>query len=258
MTINWSGLAPHPPIIVPEIGGRRGSEASLTIESMRQFSSAFMACHCDLLIVLSPHTPRPRCGIATWTEPTIHGDFAAFGHPDLKYQFENDPHWVHSFSKTYQDIHRLSGQSLDHGALVPLHFLAEAGWQGKTVVLGLPWDESEHQSIANAISEACRSSQRTGLLASGDMSHCLKHGAPAGFHPMGQEFDSLFIAHIKRGEYKKALHATGNSRSKACEDVIGSCDIAWRVTDYNHHHFEFHSYEGPFGVGYCVSTFHRD
>lgn len=251
MSIVWSGLAPHPPIIVPEIGQERLNEAIQTVEAVRQLAADFKDHGCEQLIVLSPHTPRPNRGVSLFCDPMITGHFGTFGHFHLKYHFLNDIEWIREFARYYSRVSLIENQSLDHGALVPLHFFKEAGWDGPTVVLGLPWDEAELASIAGAI-QRC-SSKKTGLLASGDMSHCLRSDAPSGFHPDGRKFDKLFVKLLKKAAYKEIQSATRELRTHAAEDVFMSCQVAFEATEYRNRSCKFLSYESPFGVGYSVS-----
>lgn len=256
MTITWSALAPHPPIILQEIGLERCLEVNKTITSMKALAQDFIKRKCDLLIVLSPHTYRPSRGICTWSTPNIKGDFSPFGHPELNFEIKNDCSWITSFIESYPATHFINDEKLDHGALVPLSFFIQAGWSGPTVVLGLPWNESEHSHIARAIIRNSKERNRIGLLASGDMSHCLKRGAPSGYDPAGAEFDNAFALQVENGNFNKALSRGRKLRTDACEDVVGSCEITWNATHFNHTNHKFYSYEGPFGVGYTVARFH--
>jgi aromatic ring-opening dioxygenase LigB subunit len=96
------------------------------------------------------------------------------------------------------------------------------------------------------------------VLASGDMSHCLKPGAPAGYDEQGQIFDDIFVEHIRVADYRGAERINPTLRDQARQDVVESCRVAWHASgfaDANHH---FYSYEGPFGVGYTVMRFHGE
>lgn len=145
MSICWAGLLPHPPIIVPAVGGQRRHAATQTIAACEELAIDLMAHRPDRLILISPHTPRPNHGICTWETPRIRGDFAQFGAPNCQLEIANDLTWLDHFKQRFSQTHGLPQQSLDHGAAVPLYFLAKAGWSGPTVVLGLPW--STHKTL---------------------------------------------------------------------------------------------------------------
>ena len=255
MTIIWSGLTPHPPIIVASVGGRRCSQVEKTITSMQLLARDMLAHRPDRLVLISPHTPRPREGIGLWLEGNLVGDFGPFGAPQTKISLPLDNSWVDSFRSFYPQATPLR-ENLDHGALVPLHFMAEAGWHGPTAVVGLPWaEDGTLEEIGSAIAAACRDDRRTALIASGDMSHSLLPEAPCGFDECGPQFDDAFVAHVREARFKEAAAIASPVRERAHEDVVGSCRVAWRADDYNASHHHFYSYEGPFGVGYTVMKF---
>ncbi len=260
MGIIWNGLAPHPPIIVASVGGDRCEDVRTTIASMEAFSSDLAAHKPQRLIVLSPHTPRPQLGIAAWKSGRIQGSFSQFGAPQTRIDLPVDEAWMVAFAHNYINISWLRNeQELDHGAMVPLYFAVQAGWDGPTCVLGLPWDEDgELDIIGDAIARASDDQVPTAMIASGDMSHCLKPGAPCGYNQRGGMFDNTFVDEVKRLAFRAATQIDPNLRDAARQDVLGSCRISWQATGYAHDHHQFYSYEGPFGVGYTVMKFYSE
>ena len=255
MTIIWTGLAPHPPIIVRSVGGARCREAQHTIDNMDLFAEDLLSHRPDRVVLISPHTPRPKTGIAAWFGDQLSGDFSRFGAPQTRLRFPLDRDWLNSFIAHYSDVSKLTDEPLDHGAAAPLYFLDGAGWRGPTVVLGLPWDEGgELDRIGSAIN-ACDDDKRTALIASGDMSHCLKEDGPYGFDSYGPIFDEAFVSHLKIGDYRGALNLDWELRQAARQDVVESCRVVWAASDFDHQNHHFYHYEGPFGVGYTVMRF---
>ncbi len=257
MSVIWTGLAPHPPIMVPAVGGSRGREAQTTIDSMRAFARDLLDRQPGRLVVVSPHTPRPRQGVAAWFAASISGDFGQFGAFDAKLTLPVDQDWLRNFAQHYPQVADLDRQPLDHGVMAPLHFLVEAGWRGPTAALGLPWDQgAELDRVGAAIAAASDDGLATAILASGDMSHCLKPGAPCEYDRRGAVFDRAFVECIKRGLYKDALEIDPELREAARQDVVESCRVAWSATGFRADNRRFFSYEGPFGVGYSVMRFY--
>ena len=79
------------------------------------------------------------------------------------------------------------GQPLDHGALVPLWFLAEAGWKGPTVIASLNYPgEGGCTSFGEAIGAAAKSlHRRIAFIASGEMAFAyFQAHAPRGLWPI--------------------------------------------------------------------------
>jgi len=102
--------------------------------------------------------------------------------------------------------------------------------------------------------------KRYSLIASGDMSHCLKENGPYGFNPEGPEFDRLLIDLIIKKDIKKILgldqefpHA-GECGLRSFCFLFGILEEHSRITGQIWKP-EILSYEGPFGVGYLVANF---
>jgi aromatic ring-opening dioxygenase LigB subunit len=238
----------HAPIVIPAIGGRRGSDCIRTTEAMARAAAHVVAARPDWLVVLSPHTPRHRTHWVVVQGDTVGGSFAPFGHPELALRF---PNAADRLATALEGI-PLAGvtpQPLDHGALVPLWFLAQAGWSGPTAVLGVPWENTDAAAIGRALARS-----DAAVVASGDMSHRLLPGAPSGYHPQAQAFDHAFVDALRRGDVEAAVHPDPALRELAAEDVVDTTSVL-RAALGPHLAVDVLSYEGPFGVGYCEAIF---
>ncbi len=259
MPIIWSGLAPHPPIIVDAVGGHRCRKVSTTIKSMHGLAKDLLNSKVERIVVISPHTPRPKTGIATWLCKTLKGSFASFGAPQAQFKLPNDVELVAKLAKSFRFVSDLGEEPLDHGAAVPLHFLVGQGWSGPTSVIGLPWRLGEPLSdLGLAIADCVSDVQGVALLASGDMSHSLIENAPCGFAQEGVEFDRQFVGFVKSNDFAGALSMDDAMCEAAHQDVISSCKVVWEATGFAKKNPYFYSYEGPFGVGYCVMRFDKN
>ena len=140
------------------------------------------------------------------------------------------------------------GEELDHGAVVPLWFLWEAGWRGPTAILSLPAEGNGGNTLGQHLAEL---PGRTAVIASGDMSHRLRPGAPAGYHPRAHEFDDAFVAALTKGDWSGALASA--PRDIAAEDVVESSLVAMAAAG-SPLHAEVLNYEAPWGVGYTEAV----
>jgi len=154
---------------------------------------------------------------------------------------------------------QLSGRGLDHGALVPLYFVREAGWTGPTLLLSLPHPGTNTEAaMGRALARAAEEiGRRVCVLASGDMSHRLTPDAPAGFHPRARAFDERFRELIARGELQDAVGIDAALRELAAEDVVDSCAVAAGAVGFDATGHRVLHYEGPFGVGYLEAVLHE-
>jgi len=94
------------------------------------------------------------------------------------------------------------------------------------------------------------------LIASGDLSHCLRADGPYGFHPDGPKFDKALIEALKKKDIEKILKLdelypeAGECGLRSFSFLLGILEtsgLKWQA--------KVLSYEGPFGVGYLVINF---
>jgi aromatic ring-opening dioxygenase LigB subunit len=238
----------HAPIVIPAIGGRRASACAATTRAMARAAAHVVASEPPWIALLSPHTPRHRSRWGLVQGTTIGGSFAPFGHPELALSV---PNGADHAAGALQGIPlaTVPSQQLDHGALVPLWFLAQAGWSGPTAVLAVPWNPTDTSRIGQALGAS-----DAAVVASGDMSHRLIPGAPAGHHPRAQAFDDAFVAALRRGALGDAVRPDPVLRELAAEDVVDTTAVLHGALG-DQVPVEVLSYEGPFGVGYCEAIF---
>jgi aromatic ring-opening dioxygenase LigB subunit len=215
----------------------------------------------DAVVVVSPHTPRARSAWGVLAHDRIAGDFARFGAPTAVVSLPGSLSRIERLhaAAVHQSVplNATTTTELDHGALVPLHFLAEAGWSGPTIVIALPWQGRDPAEMGRVIAAAALP-ERWAVVASGDMSHRLQPGAPAGYDPRAVEFDRAFAAHIAEGRLEAACQVAAALRERAAEDVVDSVAVASAAVGWNSTGYEFLAYEGPFGVGYLEAILHRE
>ncbi len=254
--ITIAALMPHPPVLVPAVGGARIADIQSSLDAMRELSRSIIATRPDTVVVISPHSPRSPFAFGVWTCAELRGSFAPFNAPDATIALPVDRGFVEALAKTGIQLNAIPGGALDHGAMVPLWFLAEAGWSGPTVVLALnhPGAGGLHD-LGRAIAAAAQSlGRKIALIASGDMSHRLIPGAPAGFEPTAKEFDARFVSLLREHAYRDIERISPVLQARAAEDVVDSTAVAMAATNWQTAGGRVLSYEGPFGVGYTVAV----
>jgi len=255
--IVFAGLMPHAPVLIPEVGQGREREAGQVVDAMRELSRRALASQPDRLVIVSPHTPRRRRAFGLWSEERIQGDLRQFRCPEVSIDLPADPELggrLQSLTWPIRD------EALDHGASVPLYFLTRAGWEGPTTLLSLNYPgEGGLLEFGGVILEAVAACPgRAVFIASGDMSHALQPGAPAGFHPRAREFDATFVDLIKSARYHDLTAIDPGLLRIAAEDVVDSTLLAAAAVDWRTRGHEFLAYQGPFGVGYSVAVLYSE
>ena len=88
--IVYGAIFPHPPMIIPQIGGSQIGEVSATVAGMKELAAQVAAQAPDLLVFTTPHGNIYRDAISVLANPKLEGDFGSFGHGELRYGSRND------------------------------------------------------------------------------------------------------------------------------------------------------------------------
>ena len=254
---------PHAPILVPMVGGERSGEVEDTVAAMREAAARIVASSPDAVVLISPHSPRQQRAFGVWMHDRHVGSLGQFGAPKARFELPNDPEMIAYLETRAKEagtaLWAIEEDDLDHGAVVPLWFLCEAGWHGHTTILSLnyPGQGGCHE-LGRAIAQAAEEcGRRVAVVASGDMSHRLQPGAPGGYHPEARRFDEAFIRLVEAGAAERLLSFDGSLQEIAGEDALDSTIVALGAAGDDMRGHRVLSYEGPFGVGYGVAILHE-
>jgi len=221
MSIVFACISPHPPIILPSVGSPEDrAQVKKTIESLEKLGRELKELKPDSIIISAPHPDWgfnvPLHFLAQNLKSKIETYFIELKSPD--FYFEEG-------KKVYKSkIKRRAEQS-------------EARREMRQSL-------SDHQK------------SKVAIIASGDLSHCLKEEGPYGFHPDGPKFDEKLIESLKRKDVETILKLdetypdAGECGLRSFCFLLGILEASG--IDYQP---EILSYEGPFGVGYLVADF---
>ncbi len=248
----WECFAPHPAIIIPEVGGGREEEASVTIDGMRAISDLTAGNMPDNILLLSPHAHFSG-GLTLSLAESYSGDFSRFMAPSVRLSFSGTPSEGERMANLlggsfHTVIRRHKECPLDHGSLVPLFFLK--GSPRLVVANPIGLSPSEAFRLGRTLSEA-KLDGSWGLLASGDLSHRVTPEAPAGYSPFGGEFDRMIVEAFERNDPESLLALDMNEIERAGECGLRSALIFLGLGA--NRRIKNLSYEAPFGVGYATA-----
>ncbi|MHB1343565.1 MAG: AmmeMemoRadiSam system protein A [Thermoleophilia bacterium] len=257
-------LTPHPPVIVPEVGGERLADVRATVEAMQRLTEEAAALDPEVIVVVSPHAPLHMHHMGASAATAYAGSFAPFGAPRSRVSVLGD-------AALALDIVRRGGEAgvpvqtldagreaeLDHGALVPLWFLTAAlPHAARVVVLSFSYlDRQAHVDFGRAVGDALRADRRRVIfVASSDLSHRLLPGAPAGYRPAAADFDRMVTEAFVAGDLESLAEIPRELVQEAGECGLRSLFVLSGVLLGMEWHPRLLSYEGPFGVGYLVGA----
>ncbi len=259
-------IVPHPPLLIPEIGGKEREVVSATYKAMQELSRKLAGLEADTMVMISPHTPPYRDAFIVKSAPVLGGSFASFGKPQVRISKHNDVELAAAMVENAKsaDLPLIathdapSGEELDHGLLVPLYYMDQV-FETPIVCLsisGLSYED--HFRLGQTSRAACEELGRKAVfVASGDLSHRLSRGAPAGYSPRGEEFDRRIVDIARGGDFAALYGIPDDLVAEAGECGFRSIHAMWGALKNGTLASSVVSYEGPFGVGYLVALMLR-
>lgn len=259
--LKFASICPHPPIIIPTIGGSEIKKVKNTIDAMQELGNKFKQEDIDKLIVISPHLPMNVHNFTFFNHSSFEGDLMMFGDMQTKFFYPEAPQLAQEIINKAEtkDIPtaQSSIESLDHGTLVPLYYLTGPGENDIKLLPMIFCDigYKMHYKLGQVMGKVIKQSkEKIAVCASGDLSHRLTKQAPAGYSPKGKEFDEKLVNMIRNKEVEEICNIKKSFAQKAGECGLRSIIILLGILDNFHWEPELLSYEGPFGVGYLVSN----
>lgn len=255
----FTGIAPHPPIMVPEVGRDAIAEVRSSIDAMVELTERVIASGAETVVIISPHAPLEANAFIAYDGPQLFGDFANFRAPTATIHAELDEDLLNEIARAASEdelvVSRIKGHDLDHGTAVPLYFLQRNGWQGRVIALGYSFlSKEDHVRFGKCIRQAIeRIGRRVAFIASGDLSHRLRRDAPAGYNPDAHLFDEEVLEAIRTCSTRRIVDIDQEMRRMAGECGYRSMLVAIGVAQGGTQNCEVISYEAPFGVGYLVA-----
>jgi len=263
MSVLGAFAVPHPPIIMPEIGRGEEKKIAATDAAYREAARRCAQMKPDVLIVLSPHSVLYRDYFHISPGRRAHGDFRAFGRPDVRIETDYDAKLAQRIAEEAKEMGLHAGTmgerdaNLDHGTMIPLRYFFEQCGRIPAIRIGLSgFPLIDHYRFGLAIAKAADAlDRRAVIIASGDLSHKLKDDGPYGFVPEGPLYDKKVMDALSCADFTALLEFDPVLCEKAAECGHRSFVIMSGAFDGRCVRAEQLSYEGPFGVGYGVVCF---
>lgn len=256
-------ITPHPPVLLPEVGGGREREIAATDRAMRTAAETVAAWQPDVIIVSSPHTILYRDYFHIAPGDGAVGDMGRFGAPEVRIQASYDTLLREEIIRRAEaeGLHAGTlGQrdpELDHGVLIPLYYLRKADVRCPIVRMGLSgFSPLDHYRLGKCVQDAVNAlGRRAVFLASGDLSHKLKADGPYGCAPEGPQFDDAVTHTMASGDFLEFLTIDPALCERAAECGLRSFQVMAGALDGLAVEPQLLSHEGTFGVGYAIALF---
>lgn len=260
MSIVFSAIVPHPPVLVPAIGKENIKRLKATIDAYEKLEHDLYVAQVDTLLIISPHGQLQPNSFTMNLCPEYNINFEEFGDFSSKLNIAGDiglGYKIRENMETKAPLQLISQTKLDHGSAVPVYFLTKHLPKIKIIPLyysGL--DLNAHYEFGQLLKrELLVSKNRVAIIASGDLSHRLTKNAPAGYSAKGKKFDNKLIEYLSQDKVKKILSLNYEFIAEAGECGLKSIIILLGILQGIKYQPQLLSYEAPFGVGYLVMNF---
>ncbi|MDF2540966.1 MAG: hypothetical protein K0S47_684 [Herbinix sp.] len=263
MAIVGAFIVPHPPIIIPEVGKGEEQKILHTIQSYQEIAKRIEILKPDTIVLTTPHSIMYSDYFHISPGKSAQGDLRKFGVKDVKYKVDYDEEFAFYLSNAAEKKDVAAGvqgekdAALDHGTMIPLHFIKQSYTDFRLVRIGLSGlPLLDHYRLGRCIEDVSEQlSRRVVFVASGDLSHTLLEEGPYGYTPEGVEFDQDVTEAMKEGDFLRFLEFSPDVLEVAAECGLRSFVIMSGALSGKEVWSELLSYEGPFGVGYAVCSF---
>ena len=224
--IVFAAILPHPPIILPSVGSEEDrNQVKKTIENLKNLGEEFKKAKPNSIIISAPH---PDWGIKV----PLH--FLILNSTKLgQFKIQN-----------YQNANNIIIDLSSPQTIYPILTTFDSPKQH------YQWGQNLYQLKIRD------SKLKIALIASGDLSHCLKKDGPYGLHPDGAKFDKDLIENLKKKDIEKILKLD-ELYPKASECGLRSFCFTLGILEESKINYQpkILSYECSFGVGYLVASF---
>ena len=263
MAIVGAFVLPHPPLIIPAVGGGREAGIQDTVDACEEVGRRIGELTPDTLVISSPHATMYRDYFHISPGQSASGSFAAYGAPEASYEVVYDTELAQAWADECAEQGLSAGTDyerdarLDHGTMIALHFIMPHCEGCKVVRVGLSGlSPEDHYRVGEALQTAAsKLGRRVVYVASGDLSHKLLASGPYGFAPEGPKFDERIAHDFVEGDLVDVLAMDPSLAERAAECGLRSFQMMTGALHRTAIRPELLSHEGPFGVGYGVASF---
>ena len=260
MSLIFSAIASHSPLLIPEIGKDNTKQLEQTVMAYTKLAQALVQTQPEVIIVLSPHgLILPKAFSLNISEKFI-GDFAEFSDLNNKFSLAGDLELAAQIKDelaTKVDLQVITESKLDYGSAVPLFLLTKQLPQIKIIpIYNSQSDLASHYQFGQLLCHPLEMSQKKiAVIASADLSHCLSEQAPGGYLPKAKKFDKKVVKSILDDRATELLKIDLETLKEVNETGVRTIAILQGLLSEKNKTAKLLSYEAPFGIGYLVVNY---
>ena len=263
MPVVGAVMVPHPPIILPEVGHGEEKKISETDRAYREAAELIGELAPETIVLISPHSVMYADYFHISPGEKAQGDMRQFRAPQVKIRVDYDSAFAATLVKAASQADFPAGMlgernaELDHGTMIPLHYVNQHYQDYRLVRIGLSGlPLTDHYRLGQMIQQTADSlGRRVVVIGSGDLSHKLRKDGPYGLSKEGPEYDDRIMNVMGRAAFDELFDFDEVFCDKAAECGHRSFCIMAGTLDGLELVTRELSHEGTFGVGYGICTY---
>ncbi len=252
-------VLPHPPVLLPEIGKGRESQAQATLDAYRTVADRLRESGVRRLMMISTH------GIVTLGRfhlltGELSGNLGRFDAPTVTFRHRIDGELSEAIFNAAQATgvplaKTHSWEESDHSVGVPLTLLGDALPEQIAIVSVSFRPPADHYELGLAIGEALSAFEEpTAILASGDAVHTLTDASAYGRHRRADEVQQQYESALMEWSPETLCEIDEALRRQVDESIISPTLILMGAMNGLSVHPHMLGTEHPWGVGYVTSV----
>lgn len=259
MSLVFSAIVPHPPVLIPNIGKENLDKLEQTRLAMEKLEQDLYSAKPEVIFIISPHGQLNPDYFTVNLSDKFTINFEDFGNFSDQLNFKGDMVLFTVNKEKIAENNKLniiSESVLDHGIGVPLFYLMRHLAEVPIVPIYFSMlDNQAHYEFGKSLKDLIlKTEKRVAVIASADLSHCLTKDSPAPYNPEGKVFDEKLIKIIESCDSLSLVNLDSKLIESAEECGLRSILILFGIIGDMQCQPEILSYEYPFGVGYLVAN----
>jgi len=256
MPLVFAAVAPHSPLLVPNIGKENTAQFAATLNAAEKLSAALDASEVEIIIVLNAKGPAFEKTFGINVSPRFKANLELFGDLVTKWEHNGGGELcgrLREELETEFPVILVTDAGLDYASSIALS-LCSSNPQRRIIpiTVGAGIDAEDALRFGKALGRTlAHEPEKIAVVAAADLSHRATKKSPLGYSAKGKKFDQKVIEALKNSSHAELLEASTVSEAAACEDTEVLATLLGVLFDTGVEPIAL-SYEAPFGVGHLV------
>lgn len=261
MSLVFAAVAPHSPILLPNIGKEQSNQLQKTIDALTELERLLYTTQPEVIIILSPHASYFEEVFSIISDENLTASFEQFGDVTEQQTWRGIPalaaYITNQAQKEQLPVKSVTDHTLDYSSATILHFLCKNLPDIQVLPIGFSGlAPKQHLNFGALINDIISShDKRIAVIASGNLSHALSDKSPVAMHPDGKKFDDMIVELLETRNTIGISQIDSKMIKNAQECAYRSVLIMLGILQHMNYSFKNLSYEAPLGVGYLVGYF---